>query len=205
MKRPLFISLDGPKGTGKTTLLEAVTKALRARNEMVIRLCEKKSDPYRAATMALVNRLVRNPSPELELEVCERLADSRTWISRHVLPKQPPGSIVLIDRWYPSDAAFRRILPFSDILRLNLERNVQVPDLHVGVVTAPEISWARAAARARGLGSTVLHGLEEHIACTQAFERAFNAQGWPLCRNEGPIEEATLQVVSEISRLPRAV
>jgi thymidylate kinase len=29
MNRPLFVSLDGPKGTGKTTLLEAVTKVLR--------------------------------------------------------------------------------------------------------------------------------------------------------------------------------
>ncbi|WP_368670275.1 AAA family ATPase, partial [Pseudomonas gingeri] len=40
MNRPLFVSLDGPKGTGKTTLLEAVTKALRAANHKVIRLCE---------------------------------------------------------------------------------------------------------------------------------------------------------------------
>ena len=201
MKRPLFISLDGPKGTGKTTLLEAVTKALRARNEMVIRLCEKKSDPYRAATMALVNRLVRNPSPELELEVCERLADSRTWISRHVLPKQPPGSIVLIDRWYPSDAAFRRIVPFAEILQLNIDRNVQVPDLHVGVITAAQISWARAGARRRGLSSTVLRGLEEHVACTEAFEVAAADQGWFLCRNEGTIEEATRRVVGEIDRV----
>ncbi|MBH3428894.1 dTMP kinase [Pseudomonas alkylphenolica] len=198
MNRSLFVSLDGPKGTGKTTLLEAVTKVLRADNKKVIRLCERKSDPYRAETMALVNRFVRNPSRELELGVCERFADSRTWISRHVLPKQPPGSIILIDRWYPSEAAFRRLVPFAEILQLNLERNVQVPDLHVGVVTDPEVSWARAAARARGLSSTVMHTLEEHVASTQAFEQASADQGWVLCRNEGTIEDATLQVVAEI-------
>ena len=66
MNRPLFIALDGPKGTGKTTLLEAVTKVLRSDNKTVIRLCEKKSDPYRGETMALVNRLVRDPSRDLE-------------------------------------------------------------------------------------------------------------------------------------------
>lgn len=198
MNPPLFISLDGPKGTGKTTLLEAVTKVLRADNKMVIRLCESKSDPYRGETMALVNKLVRNPSRDLELEVCERLADSRTWISRHVLAKQPPGSIILIDRWYPSDAAFRRTIPFPEILQLNMDRNVRVPDLHVGVVADPEISWARAAARRRGLSSTVIHKLEEHVACTEAFERAIAGHGWVLCRNEGTIEDATMQVVSEI-------
>ncbi|SDU65628.1 dTMP kinase [Pseudomonas mandelii] len=203
MNRPLFVSLDGPKGAGKTTLLEAVTKVLRADNKKVIRLCEKKSDPYRGETMALVNKLVRNPSRDLELEVCERFADSRAWISRHVLTKQPPGSIILIDRWYPSDAAFRRIIPFAEILQLNIDRNVRVPDLHVGVVTAPDISWARAAARQRGLSSTVIHRLEEHVACTQAFERAIADHGWILCRNEGTIEAATMQVVSQINGVLR--
>ena len=203
MNRPLFVSLDGPKGAGKTTLLEAVTKELRADNKKVIRLCESKRDPYRGETMALVNKLIRNPTRDLELEVCERLADSRTWITRHVLAKQPPGSIILIDRWYPSDAAFRRIVPFAEILQLNIDRNVQVPDLHVGVVTTPDISWARAAARSRGLGSTVIHNLEEHVACTKAFERAIADHGWVLCRNEGTIEDATMQVISEIYRVLR--
>lgn len=201
MKRPLFISLDGPKGTGKTTLLEAVTKVLRADNKKVIRLCEKKSDPYRGETMSLVNKLVRNPTRVLELEVCERLADSRNWISQHVLTKQPLDSIILIDRWYPSDAAFRRLVPFAEILQLNINRNVRVPDLHIGVVTAPDISWARAAARQRGLNSTVIHRLEEHVACTQAFEQAIADHGWVLCRNEGTIEIATMQVISEIYKV----
>lgn len=198
MNRPLFVSLDGPKGTGKTTLLEAITRALRADNRKVIRLCEKKSDPCRGETMALVNRLVRDPSRDLELTVCERFADSRAWISRHVLPRQPADSIILMDRWYPSDAAFRRLLPFAEILRLNTERDVRVPDLHVGVVTDPDISWERAAARTRGLGSTLIHKFEEHVACSNAFERAVAEHGWVLCRNEGTVEEATRQVVAEI-------
>ena len=198
MNRPLFVSLDGPKGTGKTTLLEAVTQVLRAHGKKVIRLCEKKSDPFRGETMALVNTLVRNPSRELEWAVCERLADSRAWISQNVLVKQPADSIILIDRWYPSDAAFRRTVPFAQILQLNIDRGVRVPDLHVGVVTDPELSWARAAARRRGLGSTVIHKLEEQIACTQAFESVVADQGWVLCRNEGTIEAATMGVVAQI-------
>lgn len=201
MNRPLFVALDGPKGVGKTSLLEAITEVLRADNQKVIRLCEKKSDPFRGETMHLVNRLARHPDRALELQVCQRLADSRRWISRDVLTRQPTDSIILIDRWYPSEAAFRRTIPFAEILQLNLDRDVQVPDLHVGVVTAAEISWARAGARRRGLSSTVLRGLEEHVACTQAFEQAVAEQGWFLCRNEGTIEEATRRVVGEIYRV----
>jgi thymidylate kinase len=202
MSRQFFVSLDGPKGAGKTTLLEAITKVLRADNKKVIRLCEKKSDPYRSETMALVNKLARNPTLDLEREVCERLADSRAWISRHVLTKQPVDCIILMDRWYPSDAAFRRMIPFAEILQLNIERNVRTPDLHVGVVTAPDISWARAASRSRGLGSTVISKLEEHVACTTSFEREIANHDWILCRNEGTIEDATMQVISEIYKVP---
>lgn len=201
MNAPLFVSLDGPKGTGKTTLLEAVTAALRADNKKVIRLCERKSDPYRGETMALVNELARNPSRDLEWAVCERFAESRSWISRNVLTRQPLGSIILIDRWYPSEAAFRHTIPFAEILQLNLERSVRVPDLHVGVITAPDISWARATARSRGLGGTVIQKYAEHVACTEMFERAVVGQGWVLCRNEGAIEEAVKQVVAEIHKL----
>ncbi|EZI33331.1 Thymidylate kinase [Pantoea agglomerans] len=198
MSRQLFVSLDGPKGTGKTTLLESMTQVLRADNRKVIRLSEQKSDPFRAETMALVNRLARNPSVELEREICERFAVSRAWISQNVLTKQPGNCIILMDRWYPSDAAFRRMMPFAEILQRNIELNVRAPDLHVGVVTAPEISWERAAARSRGLGSTVIHRLEEHVACTRAFEQEMTNHGWFLCRNEGTVEEATMQVIAEI-------
>ncbi|MEN5139184.1 dTMP kinase [Pseudomonas juntendi] len=198
MSRPLFVSIDGPKGTGKTTLLEAVTQALRLHGHKVVRLCEKNNDPYRSETMVLVNRLARSPCQDLEYQVCERFAESRAWISRTVLPRQPLDSIILIDRWYPSDAAFRRTVPFAQILQLNLERGVQVPDLHIGVVTAPETSWARAAARNRGLGSTVIHNLDEQAACTEAFERAVVEHGWLLCRNEGTIDQATRQLAGEI-------
>lgn len=201
MNRPLFVSLDGPKGVGKTTLLEAIAKGLRADNKKVIRLCEKKSDPFRKETMALVNRLARDPSLDLELDVCARFADSRAWISRHVLSEQPPDSIILMDRWYPSDAAFRRRVPFAEILQLNLERNVRTPDLHVGVVTAPEISWARAAARTRGLSSTVILKLDDHVACTDAFEREVADNGWILCRNDGLIDVATSHVIAEIYKV----
>jgi thymidylate kinase len=198
MNRPLFVSLDGPKGTGKTTLLEAVTQVLRAGNQKVIRLCERKSDPFRGETMALINTLARNPCRDLEWAVCQRLADSRRWISQNVLTKQPMDSIILIDRWYPSDAAFRQTIPFAEILQLNMERDVRVPDLHVGVVTDPDISWARAATRSRGLGGTVIQKHAEHVECTEMFEQAVKDHGWMLCRNEGTVEQATMLVVSRI-------
>ncbi|AIR91069.1 dTMP kinase [Pseudomonas cremoricolorata] len=198
MTRPLLICLDGAKGVGKTTLLEAVTHALRRQGHTVVRLSERNHDPQRAETMALVNACARHPDAELEWRICQRLADSRAWISREVLPEQPPGSLILMDRWFASDAAFRRRVAFADVLQLNVQRGVQVPDLQVGVVTDPHLSWARAQARRQGLRSTVVQAFEDHVACSQAFERVIGEQGWLQCRNDGALAVAATQLLSAV-------
>ena len=60
---------------------------------------------------------------------------------------------------------------------------------------------AVAVGRGRGLGSTVIHRLEEQVACSEAFERVVGEQGWVLCRNEGRVEEAVRGVVAEIDKV----
>lgn len=204
MRGALFVSFDGPKATGKTTVLEAVAAALRQHGRYrVVSLCEKELDPFRSETLGLIKALTARPSRDLESLVCERLAAGRSWITQNIVREQTPGSVVLIDRWYPSDAAFRRTIPFADILGMNLDRQVQIPDLHVAVVTAPDISWARAQARPRGLSSVVINSKEDHVNCTEAFDLAVARQNWFSCRNEGSIAQATLQITTRIHRSAR--
>lgn len=198
MNSPYFVSFDGPKATGKTTVLEAVAAALRADGYPVVQLCEKDLDPYRAETLVLIKELTTRPTQELEHQVCVQLAAGRAWITEHVLSKVDFSSIVLIDRWYPSDAAFRRIVPFGQILALNFASGVQVPNLHVGVVTAPDISWTRASARPRGLSSVVIQNFAEHTACTDAFNQAVATNHWFSCRNETSVADAALLVQAAI-------
>ncbi|MFV3290441.1 MULTISPECIES: thymidylate kinase [Pseudomonas] len=200
MTVPFFVSFDGPKATGKTTVLNAVAERLRAcGTHQVIQLCEKELDPYRPETLEMIKSLTANPSTDLELLICERLADGRAWISSNVVLQQTDNAVVLIDRWYPSDAAFRRLVNFPDILRMNLDRSVVTPDLHVGVLAPPKISWERAAGRARGLSSVVIKNYSEHEACSAAFERAVEGYGWFTCQNVGTVEVSADLVVSAIA------
>lgn len=202
MNRSLFISFDGPKGTGKTTVLRAVHEALAAdQNCELFSFCEKDLDPLRADTLALLQELAASPSAALELLVCERLAAGRAWITENVLADIEPTTVILIDRWYPSDAAFRRSIPFQQVLDLNLTRGVRVPDLHVGVVVPPAMSWARAAARPRGLNSVVIRSYEEHQSCSQAFDMAIDSQGWFGCHNDGPVENAVALIIEKIRQI----
>jgi len=47
----------------------------------------------------------------------------------------------------------------------------------------------------------VISKLAEHVSCTEAFEREIADRGWVLCRNEGTIEEATMQLIAEINNV----
>lgn len=204
MSGAFFVSFDGPKATGKTTVLEAVAAALREDGRyQVVSLCEKELDPFRSETLGLIKALTAHPSRDLESLVCERLAAGRSWITNNIVCKQAAGSVVLMDRWYPSDAAFRRTVPFADILAMNLDRQVQIPDLHVAVVTAPDISWARAQARPKGLSSVVINSKEDHVNSTEAFDLAAARQNWLSCRNEGSVAQATLQITTRIHQSAR--
>lgn len=206
MNGPFFVSFDGPKATGKSTVLEAVAAALKEDGRYrVVSLCEKELDPFRGETLELIKELAARPSRNLESLVCERMAAGRSWITKNIVRDQAAGSVVLIDRWYPSDAAFRRIIPFADILAMNLDHQVQIPDLHVAIITAPEISWRRAEARAKGLSSVVINTKEDHVNCTEAFNLVAAQQNWFSCRNEGSVAEATLQITTLIQKRLQAL
>lgn len=86
MKGQFFLSFDGPKATGKTTVLESVAEALRVRGQQpVVSLCEKEIDPYRHEILDLIKELVVRPCSTLERRICELLAEGRAWISENVL------------------------------------------------------------------------------------------------------------------------
>ena len=196
--RSLFISFDGPKGTGKTTILEGVHNKLKALGRDVVALCEKELDPYRADTIKLLEQLSIAANPALETLICQQLAAGRAWITTHILDALHSGEIVLIDRWYPSDAAFRRLIPFEQVLDINRSRAVRDPDIAVAVTCAAPLSWDRARSRSRGLNSRVIHSFEQHKQCTEVFNVAVEKYGWYACINDRTVSAAITGVVSQI-------
>lgn len=191
-----FVCFDGPKGVGKTTLLNAVASALRTGGRRCVTWTEKDLDPYREATRQSLQAFRASPSPAAELAICEQLARGRAWISREVLASAADSSVVLMDRWYPSDAAFRRLVPFEDVLRINAQLGVRRPDVIVAAVCPPEVSWDRVHVRTRGLDSLVVTTFDEHAATTCAFDRAAGVHGWLRCDTRRPVEQCAADVLA---------
>lgn len=84
---------------------------------------------------------------------------------------------------------------------MNLDMGARIPDLHIGVVTAPDVLWQRAMARVRGLSSLVIGSETEHADSSAAFDRAIENHQWLACRNESSLQESVQKVLRAVKRV----
>jgi len=197
----ILVSFDGPKGVGKSSLIEAVHAILKSKIETTC-CSEKIIDRDRKVAEDLLKKYFNNSSMESDREILLQLARNRAQISRNVLDKMK-SPIVLIDRWYPSDIVFRRHLSDVECLAVNLDAGCRIPDLILAITCDPAISWERATRRNRGLDSLVIRDFEGHKQASQVFELAASKLQWTIIRTEKPIDESAAEITSVILKLPR--
>lgn len=197
-----FVSIDGPKGSGKTTLLGCLRDAL-PRSLTVAVYSEKELDPLRDVTEALIERHRGGATPKAELEIVKLLAAGRAEITKSLLAN-PPAHVVLFDRWYPSDAYFRRWIQFEEVMAINMDFGVARPDLVLATVCDPLVSWQRATSRPRGLASKAGLTKEQHLAATRAFERTIEAYAFTRLETGGPLQAAVWQARESVLQAVRS-
>lgn len=180
-----LISFDGPKGVGKTTLIQAVLQQLQRKGQSVVALVEKDLMPAAEATLlsSLYAAMKQCPTAETDQAIADALRSGRRIITNEQLLNFD-DHIVLLDRWYPSDAVFRRFLRWTDVVAANISDGVRRPDLSFAVVCDPAISWQRATNRARTLDSKVIRNYEDHVLASHRFQDAAQHFGWKILRSD---------------------
>ena len=104
MNKGLLIVFEGIDGTGKSTQMSLLAKALQKKGLPVIETREPTMGQYgRRIRELYTNR--RQVSPEQELELF--IADRREHVEDLLLPALREGKIVLCDRYYLSTAAYQ--------------------------------------------------------------------------------------------------
>ncbi|MBM7620066.1 thymidylate kinase [Bacillus tianshenii] len=196
MKKPLFISFDGPKGTGKSSLINGVTDKLGKEFSIEV-LVEKELDPFREKSKELLRLNKNSMNKKVEANLLELLARGRQEIGNKYV-KESCADIILIDRWFPSDAVFRIFHNFEECLLINLENNVIQPDIIVATVCNPEVSLNRAITRADGLRSLVISNIQDQIESTKRFEKAARRQDWFILNTEEELSVLIERIVDKI-------
>lgn len=180
-----LITFDGAKGVGKSTLIGALASALHERGCAVSVLVEKtlmaqhQPDILQDAYARLKSE--RSASANLALATLHR--ERRLIISAGALARAS-AEVVLMDRWYPSDAVFRECVDVDALIEQNISSGVMVPDIAVAVVCDSRVSWQRACGRVRALDSKVIDSYYQHRASSKRFERAARDHRWRVLRSD---------------------
>jgi thymidylate kinase len=174
----IFVTFDGPKGVGKSTLMRILHDLLK-RQVSVASYEEKIVDPYRKQASRILRENRNGLTLEHERRVVEFLVRGREYITREiVVPSRE--QFVLFDRWYPSEAAFRRHVSFDECMKLNHSAGVAKPALVLAVLCHPRESWRRMELRERGHDSLVIRDYADHWRSTESFRDAAQRSDWTM-------------------------
>lgn len=169
----MFITLEGPEGSGKTTAVEAAVKELEARGYQIVRTREPGGTPI-AEQIRNVILDKENTKMDPRTEALLYAASRRQHLVEKVWPALKEGKIVICDRYLDSSLAYQggaRGLGIDNILNVNMfATDNTFPDLTLLFDITPEEGLKRIAANAsREVNRLDLEKLDFHHKVRNTF------------------------------------
>ena len=169
----MFITLEGPEGSGKTTAVESAVKALEAKGYQIVRTREPGGTPISEQIRnVILDKANTNMDPRTEALLYA--ASRRQHLVEKVWPALKEGKIVICDRYLDSSLAYQggaRGLGVENILNVNLFATENTfPDLTLLFDITPEEGLKRISANAnREVNRLDLEKLEFHHKVRNTF------------------------------------
>ena len=169
----MFITLEGPEGSGKTTAVEAAVKKLQEMGYEIVRTREPGGTPI-AEQIRNVILDKNNTAMDGRTEALLYAASRRQHLVERVWPALKEGKIVICDRYLDSSLAYQggaRGLGVDEILNVNLFATENTwPDLTLLFDIKPEEGLKRIAANAsREVNRLDLEKIEFHQKVRGSF------------------------------------
>ena len=139
----MFITFEGGEGSGKTSLIEYIKKALSSHETVCTR------EPGGSLVAEAIRDVVLNPKYEGVTPYTEALlyaASRAQHLDEVVIPALNENKIVLCDRYLDSSLAyqaFARDLGFDFVLSINQYATKHMPDMTFYIDLDPKIGLAR--------------------------------------------------------------
>ena len=169
----MFITLEGPEGSGKTTAVEATVKKLQEMGYEIVRTREPGGTPI-AEQIRNVILDKANTSMDERTEALLYAASRRQHLVEKVWPALKEGKIVICDRYLDSSLAYQggaRGLGIDEVLNINLFATENTwPDLTLLFDIKPEVGLARINANAdREVNRLDLEKIDFHNKVRESF------------------------------------
>ena len=169
----MFITLEGPEGSGKTTAVEYAVKALEEKGYQIVRTREPGGTPIAEQIRnVILDKANTNMDPRTEALLYA--ASRRQHLVEKVWPALKEGKIVICDRYLDSSLAYQggaRGLGIDNILNVNLFATENTfPDLTLLFDITPEEGLKRISANAnREVNRLDLEKLDFHHKVRNTF------------------------------------
>lgn len=169
-----FIVIEGPNGTGKTTVAHALAERLRA---YYGNLVKETREPSGTALGRAVRELETSMPPMALALACA--ADRFDHLAREIEPHLAQDAIVVCDRFLPSSLVLQRLdgLSLEEIWQLNA--GVRSPDLTVYLHASPETLRDRLARRTRHSRFERSTSRETELKLYREARDFLAQRGWP--------------------------
>ena len=169
----MFITLEGPEGSGKTTAVNAAVRELEKLGYSIVRTREPGGTPI-AEQIRNVILDKANTAMDPRTEALLYAASRRQHLVEKVWPAVKEGKIVICDRYLDSSLAYQggaRGLGIENILNINMfATEGTFPDLTLLFDIEPEVGLARLAANAsREVNRLDLEKLDFHKNVRNTF------------------------------------
>ena len=169
----MFITIEGPEGSGKTTAVDTAVKELEKMGYQIVRTREPGGTPI-AEQIRNVILDKNNTAMDQRTEALLYAASRRQHLVEKVWPALKEGKIVICDRYLDSSLAYQggaRGLGIDNILNVNMFATEGIfPDLTLLFDLQPEVGLARIAANAsREVNRLDLEKLEFHTKVRNTF------------------------------------
>ena len=177
MKKGLLVSLEGPDGAGKSSVLEALVPILEENGHQVVTTREPGGVPISEAIREVILDQ-KNTEMDGKTELLLYIASRRQHLIEKVLPALESGKLVIMDRFIDSSVAYQgfgRGLGVSDIEWLNRFATDDLkPDVTLYFDLDVEEGLARIARnKNREVNRLDLEGLDMHKRVRQGYLYAF--------------------------------
>ena len=169
----MFITIEGPEGSGKTTAVDTAVKELEKMGYQIVRTREPGGTPI-AEQIRNVILDKNNTAMDQRTEALLYAASRRQHLVEKVWPALKEGKIVICDRYLDSSLAYQggaRGLGIDNILNVNnFATEGTFPDLTLLFDLQPELGLARIAANAnREVNRLDLEKIEFHTKVRNTF------------------------------------
>ena len=169
----MFITIEGPEGSGKTTAVDYAVKKLEEMGYQIVRTREPGGTPI-AEQIRNVILDKSNTSMDKRTEALLYAAARRQHLVEKVWPALKEGKIVVCDRYLDSSLAYQggaRKLGVDNVLEVNMfATEGTFPDLTLLFDIEPELGLARISANAnREVNRLDLEKLDFHKTVRNTF------------------------------------